>query len=115
MNVNIYYGGRGMIDDPTLFVLNKMQEVLDELKVNVKRYDLHEMRNSKDSFLKLEIMVKLAKARGLDAICITDHDNMGIKEFAAEYSKKTGFPITTGKPSPAEPGTDRIRFICGPG
>ena len=46
MNVNIYYGGRGMIDDPTLFVLNKMQEVLDELKVNVKRYDLHEMRNS---------------------------------------------------------------------
>ena len=57
---------------------------------------MHEMRNSKDSFLKLEIMVELAKARGLDAICITDHDNMGIKEFAAEYSKKTGFPIFTG-------------------
>lgn len=36
---------------------------------------MHEMRYSGDSFLKLEIMVELAKARGLDAICITDHDN----------------------------------------
>ena len=33
MNINIYYGGRGIIDDPTLFVINKMQEVLEELHV----------------------------------------------------------------------------------
>lgn len=46
MKVNIYYGGRGMIDDPTLFVINKMQEVFDELKVKVERFDLYEMRNS---------------------------------------------------------------------
>ncbi len=57
---------------------------------------MHEMRYSGDSFLKLEIMVELAKARGLDAICITDHDNMGIRDFAEEYSEKTGFPIFTG-------------------
>ena len=57
---------------------------------------MHEMRDSGDSFLKLEIMVELAKARGLDAICITDHDNMGIRDFAEEYSEKTGFPIFTG-------------------
>lgn len=57
---------------------------------------MHESRFSKDSFLMLEDMVELAKKRGLDAICITDHDNMGLKEFAKEYSEKTGFPIFVG-------------------
>lgn len=57
---------------------------------------MHEMRYSGDSFLKLEQMVELAKIRGLDGICITDHDNMGLKEFAGEYSEKTGFPIFVG-------------------
>ncbi len=46
MNINIYYGGRGIIDDPTLFVLNKMQEILEELRVNVTRYNLYEMKNT---------------------------------------------------------------------
>ena len=46
MNVNIYYGGRGMVEDPTLSVLGKVQDVLDELKVHVSRYDLHELRSS---------------------------------------------------------------------
>ena len=31
MRVNIYYGGRGLIDDPTLYVLEKITKVLDEL------------------------------------------------------------------------------------
>ena len=44
MNINIYYGGRGIIDDPTLYVLNKMQEVLTELRVNCKRYNLYELK-----------------------------------------------------------------------
>lgn len=57
---------------------------------------MHESRYSKDSFLKLEEMVELARKRGLDAICITDHDDMGLKEFAREYSEKTGFPIFVG-------------------
>ncbi len=46
MNINIYYGGRGLMDDPTLFVINKMQEVLEELHVKVERYNLQEMKNS---------------------------------------------------------------------
>lgn len=46
MNVNIYYGGRGIIDDPTLFVLNKMQEILEELRVKVTRFNLYEMKNT---------------------------------------------------------------------
>ena len=57
---------------------------------------MHEMRYSGDSFLRLENMVEIAKRRGLDGICITDHDSMGLKEFAAEYSEKTGFPIFVG-------------------
>ena len=35
MKINIYYGGRGLIDDPTLFVLNKMQEVLEGININL--------------------------------------------------------------------------------
>ena len=57
---------------------------------------MHEMTCSKDSFLKLEEMVEIAREKGLGAICITDHDDMGLKEYAAEYSKKTGFPIFVG-------------------
>ncbi len=45
MKINIYYGGRGLIDDPTLFVINKMQEVLEELRVKVERFNLHELKN----------------------------------------------------------------------
>lgn len=46
MRVNIYYGGRGLIDDPTLYVMNKMQEVLEELRVNVERINLFEQKNA---------------------------------------------------------------------
>ena len=46
MKINIYYGGRGIIDDPTLFVLNKLQEVLDELNVKVERFNLYELKNT---------------------------------------------------------------------
>ena len=46
MKVNIYYGGRGLMDDPTLFVIDKMKEVLDELRVTVEQYQLYELKNS---------------------------------------------------------------------
>lgn len=46
MNINIYYGGRGIIDDPTSYVINKVQEVLEELRVNVTRYNLYEQKNT---------------------------------------------------------------------
>ena len=51
MNINIYYGGRGLIDDPTLFVINKMQEVLEELRVNVTRYNLYEYKSTISTLL----------------------------------------------------------------
>ena len=46
MKVNIYYGGRGLMDDPTLYVINKMQSVLEELNVKVERYMLYELKNN---------------------------------------------------------------------
>lgn len=45
MKINIYYGGRGLMDDPTLVVINKMQEVLEELHVTVERFNLYELKN----------------------------------------------------------------------
>ena len=46
MKINIYYGGRGLIDDPTLYVINKMQAVLEELHVMVEQFNLHELKNT---------------------------------------------------------------------
>lgn len=46
VNINIYYGGRGLIDDPTLYVISKMREVLEELRVKVTQYNLYENKNS---------------------------------------------------------------------
>lgn len=46
MKINIYYGGRGLLDDPTLYVINKMQAVFEELHVSVDRYNLYELKNS---------------------------------------------------------------------
>lgn len=42
MKVNIYYGGRGLIDDPTIFAMNKIMTVLEELNIKVKKYNLYE-------------------------------------------------------------------------
>ena len=57
---------------------------------------MHEMTYSKDSFLKLDEIVRIAKEKGLGAICITDHDSMGFKELAKEYTRKTGYPVFVG-------------------
>ena len=47
---------------------------------------LHECTYSSDSKISLEEIVTTARGRGLDAVCITDHDSMGLREYAAEYS-----------------------------
>ncbi len=44
MKIGIYYGGRGVVDDPTLFVLEKMELVLEELSVEIHRYNIFEHR-----------------------------------------------------------------------
>ena len=57
---------------------------------------LHECTHSPDSFINLKQIVDIAKFKGLDAVCITDHDSMGLKDYAAEYAKEVGFPIFVG-------------------
>lgn len=46
MKINIYYGGRGLIDDPTLYAIEKMESVFRELRVTVERFMLYDMKNS---------------------------------------------------------------------
>ncbi len=46
MKVNIYYGGRGLIEDPTIYVIDKLTEVLSEIRVEVTRYNLYEEKKS---------------------------------------------------------------------
>ena len=57
---------------------------------------MHERTFSADSVLRLEDMVAAARRLGLDAICITDHDSMGLKGVAEEYARRVGFPIFVG-------------------
>ncbi|WP_092563983.1 SCP2 sterol-binding domain-containing protein [Anaeromicropila populeti] len=45
MKINIYYGGRGLIEDTTIYAINKLTEVLEELRVEVTRYNLYEEKN----------------------------------------------------------------------
>ena len=46
MRINIYYGGRGLIEDPTIYVMERLTEVFKELRVEVIRYNLYEDKNS---------------------------------------------------------------------
>lgn len=34
MKINIYYGGRGLLDDPTLYVISRIENVLKEEKIS---------------------------------------------------------------------------------
>lgn len=46
MRINIYYGGRGIVGDPTNTVITRMQAVLEDLNVKVTRYNLYEERRN---------------------------------------------------------------------
>ena len=61
--INIYYGGRGLIDDPSIYVMDKLTTVFDELNVNVKRYNLYEDKHG------ISVLPKTLKEA--DAIIIT--------------------------------------------
>ena len=41
MVVNIYYGGRGD-EDPAIYVINKLKDTLEEIRVTVNLYNLYE-------------------------------------------------------------------------
>lgn len=56
----------------------------------------HEKTYSPCSRLNLEEIVFEARRKGLDAVCITDHDTLALRETAHAYSFKTSFPIFVG-------------------
>ena len=72
MKVNIYYGGRGVLDDPTLYVLQKIEEVLRELRVTVERFNIYEMKNSIPSLPKT--------LKDADGIILTPAGSMEIRK-----------------------------------
>ncbi len=65
MKINIYYGGRGLIEDSTLYVLSKIQEVLEDLSVNVTRYNLYES--------KKEIATLSSTLKDADGVILAAH------------------------------------------
>ena len=44
MRINIYYGGRGLIEDPTLYVISKLTKYLKSRVMT--RYNLYEEKNT---------------------------------------------------------------------
>ena len=84
MRVNIYYGGRGLIDDPTLYVLEKITKVLDELRVTVERYNLYE---DKRAITVLPKTLKEADGLDLAVFCISFWMHAGC------MATKKNFPI----------------------
>ena len=38
MKINVYYGGRGLLDDPTLYVLGKMEDVLRDIRMRLQLF-----------------------------------------------------------------------------
>ena len=46
MRINIYYGGRGIVGDPCLYVIAQMESVLKELNVEVERFNIYEQKNA---------------------------------------------------------------------
>ncbi|MCR4655098.1 MAG: SCP2 sterol-binding domain-containing protein [Lachnospiraceae bacterium] len=45
MKINIYYGGRGILDDPSLYVIGKLQGVLAELNVKIELFKIYENKS----------------------------------------------------------------------
>ena len=78
MKINIYYGGRGVLDDPTLFVLKKMEQVLNELRVDVKRYNIYERKN--------EVSILSQTIKEADGIILaTTVEWLGIGGYMSEF------------------------------
>ena len=78
MKINIYYGGRGLIEDPTIAVCDKITTVLDELRVDVHRYNLYEERNGIPGLSKT-----IKEADGI--ILATTVEWFGIGGFMSEF------------------------------
>ncbi|MEG0779319.1 MAG: PHP domain-containing protein [Oscillospiraceae bacterium] len=57
---------------------------------------VHERAFSLDTKMTLAELVQRAREMGMGAVCVTDHDSLGIQEEAARYAKQVNFPIFVG-------------------
>ncbi|NMC27773.1 MAG: PHP domain-containing protein [Syntrophomonadaceae bacterium] len=57
---------------------------------------VHEKTYSRDSSIGLEEIVAEARRKGLDGICITDHESNGLSSLAQQYWQDCGFPVLVG-------------------
>ncbi len=56
----------------------------------------HSFPRSQCSSLRAEEVVDLARERGLDAVCLTEHDSFWPADELAELGLRTGFPVFSG-------------------
>ncbi|HAA96032.1 MAG TPA: hypothetical protein DCE26_10150 [Dehalococcoidia bacterium] len=56
----------------------------------------HSYPHSDDSFMSVDELIEASKSKGLDGICLTDHDNFWTGEQAAGLSKKHDFLVIPG-------------------
>ena len=76
--INIYYGGRGLLEDPTIYVINKMTDVLKELRVDVERYNIFEDKNA--------IATLPSTLKGVDGVILaTTVEWFGIGGFMQQF------------------------------
>lgn len=57
---------------------------------------IHQNQHSLDSKLNIYEGIEYAKKNGLDGICITDHDNLGLRKLAKDLSYSSGIQIFVG-------------------
>ncbi len=72
MKINIYYGGRGIVGDPTISVINRMEAVLEDINVKVQRYNLFEEKRSMTS-----LPSTLNDADGIILACTVEWHGIG--------------------------------------
>lgn len=57
---------------------------------------IHENKYSSDSFIELQEAVDTAKLKGLDGICITNHDNNDLRRDIGDYAVINGVLVIVG-------------------
>ena len=72
---------------------NHLRETENKMFIDLH---LHESAYSPDSQMPLDELVQAAREKGLGAVCITDHDSMGLTEYAKEYSREHQYPVLVG-------------------
>lgn len=76
--INIYYGGRGLLDDPSIYVLDRITEVLKELRVEVNRYNIFEDKNA--------IAILPSTLKGVDGVILaTTVEWFGIGGYMQQF------------------------------